>query len=422
MIDLIDVLDARHGVARGSAVRAPADLPLWLAAVDVGLSDAREAAGGERTPFDAVGAYGWTRVDAMTRAVGEAVERFSLIAPPDDQLVDVALDADDAMLARLVSEACIGPDAVGEDLAWGRAVELAAGGPRPVSLPVALLTDPVPASTWADGSPSGAAAGIGLEFATERALRESVERDASACCWVLRPRLPFADAVGLGTRLGALRAVEARDVVEYLDRHDAVAYSVLLPTGLPGMTSALTFILGREGGTPVLATGARAATSARECVAVSLREAIQVYSSLLPLLEMSAPPAGPVVDEWTRAWACMGAPAVEYFLSWVDKGGVRAAADLEVPAPSPAVSAAQLAALLRSRGLTPLVADLSPRLPSTLRERGWAAVRALVLGQQQYRMDDTKPWSLNLPRIEQWRAILDDTEDIDPEALSHTLI
>ncbi|MCL1870348.1 MAG: YcaO-like family protein [Promicromonosporaceae bacterium] len=422
MLDLIGVLDPRNGLARASAVRAPDDLPLWLVAVDVGLSDAREAAGGERTPFDAVGAYGWSRVDAMTRAVGEAVERFSLVAPAGDPLVDAALPADADLLARLVAAGCLGRGAQHQDLAWARAVELTGAGPRPVALPAVLLTDPVPACTWADGSPSGAAAGIGWEFAAERALRESVERDASSCCWSLRPRLPFVDAVSLALRLGSIETAAARDVLEYLDRHDAVAYTVLLPTDLPGTTSAMTFVLGHEGATPVLATGARAATDPSESVAVSLREALQVYSSLLPLLERPAPPVGPVVDEQSRAWACMQAPAVGHFLGWVEKGGVVAAADLEVPATAAPWTAGGLAGALRDRGLAPLVADLSARLPGPVREQGWAAVRALVLGHQQYRMDDTKPWSVHQPRLEQWRAMLVDVDDVPPATLSHTLI
>ncbi|MCC2308129.1 YcaO-like family protein [Cellulomonas chengniuliangii] len=426
MLDLMAALGTERGVARASAVRRPDDLPLWLVGVDVGLSDAREAAGGVRTPFDAVGAYGWTRTDAMRRGVGEAVERYSLIAPVDDPLVAAdpsPSDADETVDA-LVGANVLGPGTPRDGLRWGRAVELTPDGPVDRALPTALLTDPLPEVPWADGSPSGAAAGPGWAFAAERALRESVERDASICAWALRPRLPFVDTLDAVRLTGALDADALLDAAEYLERHTVRAVTVVVPTDVHPVVSALTFVIGRAGTIPVVATGARASTEVAECIAVSLREALQVHASLLPLPEMGrpAPPGAPAVDEPTRAWACMSADAVEHVEGWIAKAGVVPARDLDLRPGGGPLRVDQLAAALRGAGLRPLVADLSPRLPDPFRADGWASVRALVLGHQQYRMDDTKLWSWCPQRLERWASWLHDVDAVDPTMLSHSLI
>lgn len=425
MRDLIGTLDPGHGVARGSVLWPPDEMPLWLAGVDVGLSEARETSGGERTPFDAVGAYGWTRRDALTRAVGEAVERFSLIAPPHDPLVGGPADPD--TLRSLVASGILGPDHPAlDEIAWGRATELTAQGCASVGIPVALMTDPLASSSWTDASPSGAAAGFGREFAIERALRESVERDASICCWMLRPSLPFADSLELADRLGSVPGSTLIDVSRYLERHRGTARTVVLPTDVPGMTSAVTFIVGKEGGTPVLATGARASTRPAESVEVSLREAVQVYASLVNLLGMT--PAGggaePVTDEQARARACMQQSAVDHLEGWIAKAGLVGARLLNLgDRHQPEYSATGLAAALRDTGLRPVVADLTARLPRALRHQGWASVRAIILGHQPYRMNDERPWSWCAGRLQCWADALPDVDRaLDLTALSHTLI
>jgi ribosomal protein S12 methylthiotransferase accessory factor YcaO len=225
-----------------------------------------------------------------------------------------------------------------------------AGGSRLTGVehlvPSVLVTDPVPEQPWSDGSPSGAASGPGWTFAAERALLESVERDAALCCWALRPRVPFVDSLDLAGRTGALGADQRADVADYLSRHRARARTVILPSD-----------------------------------------------------------AGVRVASWVdRAGGIVGADAVA-----ADDDGGRPTADM-------------LIAALRVQGLRPLLADLTPRLPTPLRAAGWCSIRAIVLGHQQYRMDDTKPWSWYAPRVDNWAHRLVDPARFDPDAVGHPLI
>lgn len=436
MLDMIGVLDEKVGLAQGSVLCPPDEPPLWLFGVDVGLSAARRAAGGRATAFDTVGAYGWTRTDATTRGIGEAVERFSLIAPAgvDPLLVDPPAPGVASRTVRELSAyGLLGPTTPVGDLRWVRVLEpLLEATPVGPSLligiehlvPSVLVTDPVPEQPWSDGSPSGAASGPGWAFAAERALLEAVERDAALCCWALRPQVPFVDSLDLASRTGTLGADQLADVADYLSRHRARARTVVLPSDA-GVRVALTFVDGVEVGVPVLATGARAGSSLADCASASLREALQVHGALMAMLSMPRPvPLGsPAVDEETRAWACLSSAAVDHVASWVDRtGGVVGADAVADDDDRGRPTADMLIAALRAQGLRPLLADLTPRLPAPLRAAGWSSVRAIVLGHQQYRMDDTKPWSWYAPRIDDWARLLVNPARFDKDAVGHPLI
>lgn len=426
MLDLIGALGERVGLAQRTVLCPPGEFPLWLFGVDVGLADARRAVGGAATPFDLVGAYGWTRPDAMTRAIGEAVERFSLIAQPgnDPLLVDAPGSEVAAATVRELSRyGLLGPTAPADGLQWVAVHEPQSDhGRSEHRVPSVLVTDPVVAQAWSDGTPSGAASGPSRAFAVERALLESIERDAAVCCWALRPRTPFADTLDLVARTGALSPDDQSAVAEYLVRHRARAHSLVVPTD-GGVSVALTFVDGVEEGVPVLATGARAGTSTADCVSASLREAIQVHGSLLPLLSVPrpAPVGSSAVDEETRAWACLSSVALDHYASWLERAGVVDAASVPLGTTG-RHSGGDFVTTLRARGLRPLLADLTPRLPAELRTAGWSSVRAIVLGHQQYRMDDTKAWSWYPPRLDDWARRLVDPLPFDPDALAHTLI
>lgn len=401
----------------------------------MGLSAARRAAGGQATAFDTVGAYGWTRTDATRRGIGEAVERFSLIAPTgvDPLLIDPpAPEVASRAVSELSAYGLLGPTTPVGHLRWVSVLEplIAAGAAEGSPLtgvehrvPSALVTDPVPEQPWSDGSPSGAAAGPDWAFAAERALLEAIERDAALCCWALRPRVPFVDSLDLASRTGALAADRRADVADYLSRHRARARTVILPSDA-GVRVAVTFVDGVEDGVPVLATGARAGSSLAECASASLREALQVHGALMPLLSLPrpVPPGSPAVDEETRAWACLSSAAVDHVASWVDRAGGLVDADAVAGDDEVRPTADMLITALRAQGLRPLLADLTPRLPAPLRAAGWSSIRAIVLGHQQYRMDDTKPWSWYEPRVHDWAHRLVDPARFDPETVGHPLI
>jgi len=434
MLDMMAVLDKGVGIAQGTVLCPPAELPLWLFGVDIGLSAARRAVDGKATAFDTVGAYGWTRADATRRAIGEAVERFSLIAPADDDPLLVDPPPPDAAIRavrELVAYGLLGPTAPVDHLRWVRVLEPLPGtGPASESrsfgvdhlIPSVLVTDPVAEHPWSDGSPSGAASGPDWEFASERALLESVERDAALCCWALRPRVPFVDSLDLAARTGTLNTEGRADVAEYLSRHHARALTVVLPTDA-GVGVALTFVDGMEDGVPVLATGARASSSIAECVSVSLREALQVHGALMPLLSLPRPVTlgSPAVDEETRGWACLSSAAVDHLATWVERAGV-VDADAVAVDDDARPTADMMVESLRARGLRPFLADLTPRLPASLRAAGWCSVRAIVLGHQQYRMDDTKLWSWHRPRVDDWSRRLVAPGRFDANAVGHPLI
>jgi hypothetical protein len=174
----------------------------------------------------------------------------------------------------------------------------------------------------------------------------------------------------------------------------------------------------------VRATGARAGASLADCAAASLREAVQVHSALLGLAAVpDLPPTGaPVVDEVTRAVACLSRPVTQHLESWVEHAGLREPSSSTLPADGPRPSLEHLVGALARRGLRPLLADLTPRLPDPVRAAGWCVVRAAVLGHQPYRMDDTKPWSRNPARFDDWRARLDTPVEDDPCRVGHPLI
>ncbi len=128
-------------------------------------------------------------------------------------------------------------------------------------------------------------------------------------------------------------------------------------------------------------------------------------------------------DEETRAWACLSSAAVDHVASWVDRtGGVVGADAVADDDDTGRPTADTLITALRAQGLRPLLADLTPRLPAALRAAGWSSVRAIVLGHQQYRMDDTKPWSWYAPRIDDWARLLVDPARFDKDAVGHPLI
>lgn len=168
----------------------------------------------------------------------------------------------------------------------------------------------------------------------------------------------------------------------------------------------------------LLASGARAGHALADCVGSSLREAVQVHSALVNLRRTEGPgPASRVTDESSRARYCLGPEAARYAREWLLRGPREG--DLPVQACEPTLR--DLAEGLRGYGLRPVVGDLTARLPAAARDQGWRAVRALVLGHQPFRMDESKGWAVHAVRREAWLARLDGVPT-DPGGLPHPLI
>ena len=407
MIDMLATL-APNAIVRDVALLEPGDSPLWTAAVDIGLADARAGSDRAEAPaagptFDRVGACGWTRADTLARGAGEAIERLGLIPVADDPLRVAAVAAG---AARRV---CVGTpeaarsvpalDAVTTDCV--RALELGDGGE--LLVPAAVVDDPargVPAG-WVDASPSGVAAGPSWEYATRQALLESIERDAVQACWVLRPPVAVVRPGDLPGDRSHADSRHAARLAAWLDAEALTARTFLLPTGVAGVTAALTVVLDEREGRSLLAAGSRAGRSLPAIVHGSAREAVQVMTALRRLAAVRGPlPAGdPVTGESARARYCLGPLPAAHVASWLERCHP-ASAGAPVSEPEPAL--AELVADLRADGLRPLACDLTPRLPERARALGWHAVRALVLGHQALRMDERHDWSWVRPRLAQW--------------------
>ncbi|NHC47569.1 YcaO-like family protein [Motilibacter aurantiacus] len=412
-------LDRSAGLARAAHLMAPGELGLWTVAVDVGLEESRTEAAGHGPNLHLVGACGWTRADALMRGAGEAVERMALV-PPEHEEARVRVRPGDPARVLLgtpdvgrahprLDEAAVdclpayellgGPDA---------GVELGGLPVRamPVLLPAAAVDDPVrgPERALVDPGPTGAAAGPDLAFATERGILEVIERDAAQCAWALRPTLPVVHP--LAVRDGARRGDGGcgRQLERAFEGLDVQVASVILPTGVRGLRAAITLLVDRSGGRPVLASGAKAAWDLAEAVQGSAREALQVLALLRGVAARHAElPPGAVVDsDSARARYCTSGPAVEAAEAWLRACRPAGAADLEPAYAAPADVPGRVAHLVReltADGLRPVVSDLTPRLPAPIQQLGWHAVHTLVLGCQPLRMDERPHWSWVRPRL-----------------------
>ncbi|NHC15589.1 YcaO-like family protein [Motilibacter deserti] len=426
-------LDSAAGLARSAHLVPPDELGLWTVAVDVGLEESRTEAAGDGPNLHLVGACGWTRADALMRGAGEAVERLALVPPPSEAgRARVPAGAPGRVLLGTPEVGRSDPRLDAVDLDCLPAVELLAGGDgqgvemaglpvpvMPVLLPAAAVDDPVrgPERRYVDPGPTGAAAGPDLAFATERGLLEVVERDAAQCAWALRPPLPVVHPLDLpdGARRGDGGA--ARQLERALDGLEVQIASVILPSGISGLSIALTMLVDSTGPRPVLASGAKSAWSTVEAVQGSAREALQVLTLLRGVVDRhpALPPGATVENDSDRARFCTTSAAVDAARAWLDRCRPAVAADLGTAADLGAAADLDLRAVapddvpgrvehlvnaLRAQGLRPLVCDLTPRLPAPVRSLGWNAVHALVLGAQPLRMDERPAWSWVRPRLE----------------------
>ncbi|MDQ6785161.1 MAG: YcaO-like family protein [Actinomycetota bacterium] len=373
---------------------------LWTVAVDVGLGGARAKAGGGGPGLELVGACGFRRLETMVRAAGEAVERLALVPGERDPARILAVPSDHerrvhvgvpgvARTAELVDRNPV--DCL-------PAADLSPGAQRrTVLLPAAVVDDPVDERLreWVDPSPSAAAAGTSWTYASMRALLESIERDAVQSAWALKPALPCLDPAEppADWRVGKSGRVLDSVAEALADDPALTARTLLLPTGVPGVSCALTVLFDRGGPT---AAGSAADWSVASAVATSAREALQVMVVLRNL--------GPaqhrldrtdVVDEISRAqyWAEPSSAAEP--LRWLEHGlAYEGPGPAETPPPrSEEARLEHLASHLANEGLTPLICDLTARLPPAIRALGWVAVRAIVLGHQALRMDERHRWS-----------------------------
>ena len=364
------------GLAEGYLCEPPGEeTPLWMLSVSLGSRDPQTFSAG------VVGAGGYSRLDAVVRGVGEAVERFALRPPPDGGPPAVPDDLLD-LQPLLHRHGLLEP---GRHLRPGLVGERLSDGAR-VAVPAQVVDYPV-REGGVDSTPSGAASGLDLDGARLRAMVELVERDAFERAWqgVTTVRALELQAVEPGPGVRELRrAVQDRGYTVRLGLLETVV-------GIPAAVALL-----RRGDGPV-GVGCSAGSSVAACAVKAVTEGIQVETLLhnwadeRPRGPLSARPRTETqrldrlcqASVWTDVWAF--------------GDGFALAPPPELgPAPT---NSTELAHRLAEHGVEVVSVDLTARLPEPVRDLGWVVVRVLPLGLQALRGDDSLPWTWCLSRM-----------------------
>ncbi|MFK0250445.1 YcaO-like family protein [Amycolatopsis azurea] len=393
MLDLIKTLDPANGLARGWQIFPPdSGLPLWSLAVDIGGLAARGQAVDEY-PLHTVGAFGVSRADTMTRAAGEAVERYALF-PARLGPAEVTATAVELGSAALDFAGC----ALGDPAARDRRMRWYAGRRLDSSLsvwvPAALVDYPVHDLSF-DPTPSGAAAGPTLDFAVRGGLIEVIERDAVGVAWAAERELGEFDV--------EQEIAAARPTADW--RHLTRLYRAALGQGLrprllrvptlPGFHGVLAAVLD---GDALAAVGAKAHENLGRALLVALQESLQIREALTRLRDdwggvADAPDV--VHDDMDRArlWLTEAA-TTELQRRLRDVPPVRPGA-----ASQPPLALDELVAAVAADGGNPVAVDLTARLPEAHRAMGWHAAKVIVAGYQSLRMDERHQFTWQRARL-----------------------
>ncbi|MFB7931418.1 YcaO-like family protein [Streptomyces sp. NPDC056039] len=421
MIDIPATLAPASGIALRYAVTPPHDGdPLWSSAVElppvegftgtVGSAGSGTSAGapgpagsaGSATagpgavlldlPLSSrfAGASGTSRVDALLRGAGEAVERRALhpsAAYPARTGTAAGLDGT-TLYAYHPGHALSHPDAEAAGLSWYEARAL--DSDTPVLVPADLVDWPARRADLFDPSPSGAAAGASHETALAAAMTEVTERDALTVAWDRQLRLPTYTPSPADTGLRAVwERARAAGLTPVLAR---------IPTAVPGLWCMTACLIDPEGPGALATVGMKASTRPAEAAAKAFQEAWQVRAALRALRaqgEMGH--LGPIVTEHDRLSHMLTRPAYEAVRDWV--AGFQEPGTLPAPPPARDLGAEEIRRALTADGAGLLAVDLTPRLPQAVAAMGWHVVKVLAPGYQNLRMDETHGWSRHLPRL-----------------------
>lgn len=427
MIDFSATLAPENGLADARAVRPPRrpDEPLWQ-----GLAELHRSRTGAPEQQDAalsptvVGAYGISPSDTLTRAAGEAVERYALYPVPGEgrrtPVADLgarALDPTDTGLAA--------DGTTRRPLRWYPARWLDDG--EAVQVPAGLVDYPARAED-ADGfdpSPSGAASGGTRDNALRSALLEVVERDAFLTAWFHRLPLRRLDADLLLSRSPRPHTPGMRRFRQALDTARDIGLSPVLarvPTHVPGVVCTVGVIVDSVDGQPLAAVGASACDDPGTSAVKALQEALQIRSALR-LVHRTHPGKAPSRrprGDLERAQYFVSADGVRAVERWVAAFTPDSGAQPEAPV---TVTVPDLVDALGRQGVRPVAVDLTHRLPDRIRAMGWHAVKVIPVGMQPLRMDDSLEFTWHRQRLEAARVRFGTGEDpwrADPEP--HPLI
>ncbi|MFE9631883.1 YcaO-like family protein [Streptomyces sp. NPDC006463] len=429
MIDFSATLVPENGLVSARAVRPPRRPaePLWQ-----GLAELHRSRTGAPEQQDAalsptvVGAYGISPSDTLTRAAGEAVERFALYPVPGEgrvarleQLGDEALDPTAAGV-RLAD-----PAGTGRTLRWYPAQRLDHG--TPLHVPAGLVDYPARPedAEGFDPSPSGAASGGSREAALRSGLLEVIERDAFLTAWFHRLPLRRLDPDRFLADAPRPAPPSLQRFRQALEAARAIGLSPVLarvPTHVPGVVCTVGIVIDHEGGQSLAAVGASASDDPGTSAVKALQEALQIRSALR-LVQETAPTADPSRRPRTdleRAQYFASAVGVRAVQRWMDSFVPLGDAEAETPGTT---TVQALVEALRRQDVDPVAVDLTHRLPDRIKAMGWCAVKVIPVGMQALRMDDSLDFTWHHQRLSAARerfGLGEDTIPADPEP--HPLI
>ncbi|MBT2392600.1 YcaO-like family protein [Streptomyces sp. ISL-1] len=407
MIDFLATLDPHNGLAEKSGMLPPTppDDLLWRALVRLSRGTGRAENTGHALSPCVVGAYGHSRMDALVRGAGEAVERYALF--PDDDMPHGTVRATRAALgARALSFSDAGV-ALGDSrnaertLTWYPTHRLRDGAE--ILVPAGLVDYPAHTeeAEGFDPGPSGAASGHGYDMALRSALLEMIERDALLVAWErrLRPLRIDVDAVEAGPVRRGRENAHWRSLLRLwasARRAGLVPVVADLPTAVPGVVCTVGVIIDETGPQPLATVGCNATDQVGWSMLGALQEALQIRSAVVNQRESHGYGEAPsdIVDDDDRLRYVASRQCFDLVSEWA--GGFRGPRG---PRTERAVTTAAIVGGLLADGADPLAIDLTGRLPVALREMGWAAVKVVPVGYQQLRMTESYGFSWNTERL-----------------------
>ncbi|MGR8009526.1 YcaO-like family protein [Streptomyces hypolithicus] len=407
MIDFLATLDPGNGLAEKSGMLPPMppDDLLWRALVRLSRGVGRaEKTGHALSPY-VVGAYGHSRMDALVRGAGEAVERHALFPRPD--MPHGTVRATRAGLgARALPftdpDVALGdPRSAERALTWYPTRRLR--DDAEILVPAGLVDYPAHAADAEgfDPGPSGAASGHGYDMALRSALLEMIERDVLLVAWErrLRPTRIDVDAVGAGPVRSGKENTHWRSLLRLwasARRAGLVPVVADLPTGVPGVVCTVAVIIDETGPQPLATVGCNATDRVGWSMLGALQEALQIRSAVVNQRESHGygePPAE-IVDDDDRLRYVASRQCFDLVSEWA--GGFRGT---RTPRTEYKVTTAAIVTGLLADGADPMAIDLTGRLPVALREMGWAAVKVVPVGYQHLRMTESYGFSWNTERL-----------------------
>ncbi len=413
MIDFNASLDPVNGLADTSVLLPPApprDL-LWRSMVSLcGPADERSAGAdsgaGRALDPRVVGAYGHSRRDAMTRGVGEGVERYALF-PHRPAPVGAVRAKRSELCGRALDferpEVALGsPQAVHEVLTWYPARRVVDDTAVWVPAPLVDYPHPEPQPGRAsrhlfDPSPSGAASGQGTEHALRSALLEIVERDALLVAWQRRLELRLVDVdAALESRNDANWRRLAR-LWEAVRRAGLTPLAADLPTAIPGVVCTVGVVLDQSASVPLATVGCNATDDVAWSILGALQEALQIRSVIFSAWQAGwgdDPTPTTILDDADRLRYVASKENFHAVRDWISHFRSPLAPPVERR-----VTTHDIVRAMVADGADPLVVELTHRLPPALRSMGWAAVKAIVPGYQPLRMVEHLDFTWNRTRL-----------------------